>query len=184
MHNLMTFMRQYPNLIEDKLIKDLLSLDECIPIQESYRNCTYASVQGKLMQEFTNAVNRALPDYYSLCRTLYNCTLIEEPRVLHYSKEQESPQFFDEHADAWDVPSSTRQVSIIAYLNDVEDGGTTVFPHLDLTLTPKAGTVVMFPAAWPYYHFATPPISNDKYVLVTWLHFGTNGIPTFRCSPL
>ena len=34
---------------------------------------------------------------------------------------------------------------------------------------PKAGTLVMHPASWPYIHKGHMPISNDKYIITTWL---------------
>lgn len=177
---LLDYMRQYPKLLPDEVIDELMTRHEIESINESYRNCTYTQLSAKPTELFSSVLKTALPDYYTLSRTLNHCTLIEEPRVLHYAKSDDQPQFFDEHADAWDVPSSTRQVSVLAYLNDVEEGGLTVFPHLDLSITPERGTVVLFPAHWPYYHFATPPLSGDKHVLVTWLHFGNNGVPAFK----
>ena len=55
------------------------------------------------------------------------------------------------------------------YLNDVEIGGELVFPQADVKFTPKAGTFVCFPCGWPYVHCAKKPISNDKYIVTTWL---------------
>lgn len=55
------------------------------------------------------------------------------------------------------------------YLNDVEIGGELVFPQADVKFKPKAGTFVCFPCGWPYVHCAKKPISNDKYIVTTWL---------------
>ncbi|XP_052799346.1 uncharacterized protein LOC128230961 [Mya arenaria] len=37
-----------------------------------------------------------------------------------------------------------RLVSVVTYLNDVEDGGATVFPELGIKVNPRKGTAVMF----------------------------------------
>ena len=55
------------------------------------------------------------------------------------------------------------------YLNDVEEGGELVFPLSDIKFKPKAGTFACFPCGWPWVHYAKKPISNDKYIVTTWL---------------
>jgi len=55
------------------------------------------------------------------------------------------------------------------YLNDVEEGGEIVFPLSDIKFKPKAGTFACFPPGWPWVHYAETPISNDKYLVTTWL---------------
>lgn len=88
---------------------------------------------------------------------------MEHPQLLHYTKGE---GHYDYHADAG--PGTIRNFSAILYLNDVEEGGETHFKHFDLSIAPKAGRLAMFPADFPYMHGAMPPISNDKFAIVTW----------------
>lgn len=74
--------------------------------------------------------------------------------------------FFDRHADAG--PDFPRAMSAILYLNDVEEGGETWFDKFGISVQPKAGRLLLFPANYPYSHQAMPPISGNKYILVTW----------------
>ena len=60
-----------------------------------------------------------------------------------------------------------RQVSILAYLNDVEKGGETVFPYMKTTIKPAEGNIVVFPSSYPYAHLAAPAV-DPKYVVVSW----------------
>ena len=62
----------------------------------------------------------------------------------------------------------TRYLVFLFYLNDVEDGGETVFVDLDVKVAPKAGSLLIFPPYWNYRHAAMPAISNDKYILSTY----------------
>lgn len=62
-----------------------------------------------------------------------------------------------------------RYLVLLWYLNDVAEGGETVFPDLGVSIKPKAGRLLMFPPNWCFQHAGLPPISNDKYILSTYL---------------
>ena len=70
------------------------------------------------------------------------------------------------------APQNERVFSMVAFLNDNFDGGELCFPLLDLEIKPKAGSVVMFPSNFPYFHYANAVGLEDqshvKYSLVTW----------------
>ena len=57
------------------------------------------------------------------------------------------------------------------YLNTVEEGGETSFPNLEMKIKPKQGSVLCFPPLWMYPHLGEQPISNDKYIIGTYLHY-------------
>lgn len=61
-----------------------------------------------------------------------------------------------------------RYLVFLWYLNDVEAGGETVFPDLDVQVAPRAGRMLMFPPYWMYQHAAQPPRSTDKYIISTY----------------
>ena len=72
-------------------------------------------------------------------------------------------------ADPPEINKCSRIFTCMFYLNDVAEGGETVFPYCNLKISPKAGTFVCWPAPWPYVHKGLVPISNDKYIVTTWL---------------
>lgn len=55
------------------------------------------------------------------------------------------------------------------FLNDVEEGGETEFLLLRERIKPKKGTLVIFPADYPFVHRGNPPLSGEKYLLTSWL---------------
>ena len=57
------------------------------------------------------------------------------------------------------------------YLNDVEEGGTTDFHYQNKSIQPKAGSMVIAPAYFTHTHRGAVPISNDKYILTSWVLF-------------
>lgn len=62
-------------------------------------------------------------------------------------------------------PSSiTRELTFVAYLNDVDIGGETHFPNQNMTVRPKKGRLVIFPPFWMFPHSSALAESNDKYV--------------------
>ena len=90
-------------------------------------------------------------------------THMEGVSLLEYNPNTD---FFDRHRD--DGPNQPRAISAILYINDVEKGGETIFDKFDLTISPEAGKLVLFPANFAYTHQAMPPISGKKYAVITF----------------
>lgn len=88
---------------------------------------------------------------------------MEHPQLLHYSV---NGSFYKAHVDSG--PGMHRIFSAVLYLNDVENGGETFFNKLNVSVSPKAGRLIIFPADYVYIHEARVPISEDKFVIVTW----------------
>lgn len=91
----------------------------------------------------------------------------EQFRIKKYQKN--SDDLFDTHVDVTDYASSRRFLSFFWYLNDVEQGGETIFK--DLVIQPKTGRMVVFPPLWMFPHKGCIPISSEKYLLSTYLHY-------------
>jgi hypothetical protein len=91
----------------------------------------------------------------------------EQFRIKKY--EVGGNDMFDTHVDVLDYGSSRRFLSFMWYLNDVNDGGKTVFK--DFEIKPKKGKLLIFPPLWMFPHRGEPPISNPKYILSTYLHY-------------
>ena len=90
--------------------------------------------------------------------------------------------YFKEHYDA--EPDKTKNNNIkdrahtfIVYLNDVEEGGETRFPKLNLNIKPKKGSAVYFKTLLPNsillnksLHQGMPIIRGEKYIINKWIH--------------
>jgi prolyl 4-hydroxylase len=62
------------------------------------------------------------------------------------------------------------------YLNDVEEGGETTFPLLDITIFPNKGMAVYFEYFYSNHelndftlHAGTPVIKGEKWVATMWM---------------
>lgn len=91
----------------------------------------------------------------------------EQFRIKKYNPGGEDR--FDTHVDVMNYESARRFLSFMWYLNDVTEGGKTVFK--DLEIQPKKGTLVVFPPLWLFPHRGEPPVSNSKYILTAYLHY-------------
>ncbi len=67
-----------------------------------------------------------------------------------------------------------RVITYLWYLNDVEEGGETDFPDLNLKIKPKAGQLLFFPSTWDFPHCGKMPISSNKYIVTGWLYQDIN----------
>ena len=65
--------------------------------------------------------------------------------------------------------NSYRAITYLWYLNDVEEGGETVF-FGDYKIKPKMGKLLFFPASWCYPHTGKMPLSSNKYIITGWLY--------------
>ena len=92
---------------------------------------------------------------------------LEQFRIKKYNPGGEDR--FDTHVDVFNYASSRRFLSFMWYLNDVEDGGNTVFK--DKIIKPRKGNLLMFPPLWMYPHRGEPPISGPKYIMSAYLHY-------------
>lgn len=103
----------------------------------------------------------------------------ENLQLLRYNEDQ----YYHTHNDYIEYqaerPCGVRLMTFYVYLNDVESGGGTNFPRLNLTVTPKKGRVVMWPSVFDHApnqkdgrsdHQAFPVKSGIKYGANAWIH--------------
>lgn len=57
------------------------------------------------------------------------------------------------------------------YLNDITEGGSTDFYYQNRSIQPQAGRMVIAPAYFTHTHRGQIPVSNDKYILTSWVLF-------------
>jgi len=79
------------------------------------------------------------------------------------------------HSEIYPQKGSTdalhRNLLFMFYLNDVDEGGETEFYYQNAKIKPKAGRMVIAPAGFTHTHKGNVPVSNDKYILTSWVLF-------------
>ena len=91
----------------------------------------------------------------------------EEFRIKHYMNN--GIDQFDTHVDSASMHSAKRFLAFFWYLNDVELGGETVF--MDTAIRPKKGRLVIFPPFWMFPHKGAAPISDEKFLISSYLNY-------------
>lgn len=103
-------------------------------------------------------------------------------QILHYAYAQEYQPHFDffepqneEEAKVLEQPGN-RIETLIFYLNEPEEGGSTYFPQMKLSIHPKKGSVIRFGYIGEdgipdrrSEHAGLPVIKGEKWIATKWL---------------
>tara|TARA_Y100001963_G_scaffold149254_1_gene228399 strand:+ start:760 stop:1290 length:531 start_codon:yes stop_codon:yes gene_type:complete len=128
---------------------------------------------GKIIPTLLEYVLEVIEQYKNDVPTatyLPNPQFFEEFRVKRYNVG--GLDRFDEHVDVSDHETARRCLAMLFYLNSVPVGGHTTFPHQGESFRATEGYVTVFPPTWEYPHTGEAPISNTKYIMSTYLHYG------------
>ncbi|MGF7050582.1 prolyl 4-hydroxylase [Paenibacillus sp. DS2015] len=97
-------------------------------------------------------------------------------QVLLYTPGQEYQPHYDFFAETSRASANNRISTIVMYLNDVEEGGETTFPMLNLSVIPSKGMAVYFEYFYSNHelndltlHAGTPVIKGEKWVATMWM---------------
>lgn len=103
---------------------------------------------------------------------------LENMQIVYYT----IGGYFNPHHDATKKTNvntivTSREYTLLIYLNDVEKGGETVFPYLNLEIKPKKGKGILFrtlddndriiPES---LHGGKPVINGEKWICNKWIH--------------
>lgn len=79
------------------------------------------------------------------------------------------------HCENYPAPNTVeplhRTLLFMYYLNDVAEGGETDFYYQEKSIQPQQGRMVIAPAYFTHTHRGRTPISNDKYIITSWVLF-------------
>jgi predicted 2-oxoglutarate/Fe(II)-dependent dioxygenase YbiX len=116
---------------------------------------------GKRFQTISNLIiDKVIPDYTE--EHMVVTSGHEGWQLLKYSGGA------DYHAHYDHSPVNSRIISLVAFLEEPEEGGELEFPFFDVKLKPELGDIVIFPSNFPYVHIAHPVTVGTKCSLVTW----------------
>jgi len=97
-------------------------------------------------------------------------------QVLHYGPGQEYKAHHDFFAQNSPSARNNRISTLIIYLNDVEEGGETVFPLLQIEVKPKRGAALYFEYFYRRQalndltlHSSVPVVRGEKWVATQWM---------------
>mmetsp|Transcript_444 Transcript_444/g.841 ORF Transcript_444/g.841 Transcript_444/m.841 type:complete len:345 (-) Transcript_444:119-1153(-) len=103
----------------------------------------------------------------------------ESFQVLRYEIGQYYKPHHDTGGSQMRLACGPRILTFFLYLSDVEEGGETAFPKLDISVSPKRGKALMWPGVMSdnpnvidhrTIHEARPVTRGLKYAANTWIH--------------
>ena len=144
----------------NKEVKD--SIDMTIPRYiKDKRICSYIDGLAEITREYVN--------YWPMLRTIH-WDLQSDFNIQWYPKGGGFKQMHCERNNA-DIESVTRVMAWMTYLNDVEEGGETLFDIQQSKVKPKKGLTLIWPADWTYTHKGRVSMEHDKLIATGWYSF-------------
>jgi hypothetical protein len=116
-----------------------------------------------------NTLNISLKDYLSVTniQLSFEKFIIDTIQIQKYIVNVGK---IENHTDSYVTDNNLKRVfTFIWYLNDVNEGGETLFFE-KYSIKPQKGKLVIFPAEWFFQHKGKTPISNDKYIITGWIY--------------
>ena len=151
-----------------KVYSNIFSSDWCEDLITYFENSLYVRTDDHRKQSNEmQLIGDPRPDAidYKKLTDIYN-TGFRSLQIQRYTPE-------DKGYSAVHVESGQehykKYLAVIVYLNDVE-GGETIFSMGDTSITPKTGSVAIWPAGLPFYHCGLKS-KTTKYILTTWFEF-------------
>ena len=93
--------------------------------------------------------------------------------LFNIQRYQSGQHFQKLHTERTNLSNLHRIFAWMTYLNDVDikDGGSTYFSHYDLTVQPKKGLTLIWPAEWTHAHKGSVLNVDSKYIITGWMNF-------------
>jgi prolyl 4-hydroxylase len=143
-------------------------------------------VEDDYRTSYSGDVDRLDPVVRSVERRFYDLLGIDDSWGETIQGQRYHPgQQFKQHCDWFDVTQpywrtesaqgGQRSWTGMVYLNEVEEGGTTEFTRIGVTVPPQAGALLLWnnnlpdgTVNWDTMHAALPVVRGAKYVITKW----------------
>ena len=158
--------------VMDTALKQGLSRSEVVGTDDNEVSDVRTSWQVHLDQS-----HPAVARVFSKAEKLFGIhrTLFESLQVARYTEGQEYQTHFD--SDDETPAHELRSDTLLIYLNDVDEGGSTHFPKVNVSVSPTTGKAVhwknlddrgrVLPCA---SHGSQPVISGEKWICTVWVN--------------
>jgi len=134
------------------------------------KDADFTIIHSDLEQSIHQAVSSCLAHYmseYEIQTRMFDDINDTGFQVQKYNRNY---GYFRTHVDSFPGQSvSNRVISVLIYLNTVEHGGETNFPLHKQEVKPVAGRIVLFPATFTHPHESRPALSEDKWIINTFI---------------
>lgn len=135
---------------------------------ENEKNPSLVRLNKKLSDYFFKMVDFCILKYidrYKILQGLDGYSVYD----LKFQKTQPGEAFHGWHYENSKRLVVDRRLVFQLYLNDVEEGGETEFLYYPKRIKAEEGKLIIWPATFTHTHRGNTPLSNDKYVITSWV---------------
>lgn len=178
MKTLADYVLHVKDVMPIDMCKDLISTYDAVAEKVQYENEGYNF--GELNINLDEDFKPFREDMWYLMSSIHKFYVEKTQAQIPESQSYEAPRikryepnegFFDWHLDSCNIQTAKRSLVMFWYLNDVNEGGETIFDvGSEIAIKPEAGSVVCFPPNYLYPHKGAMPISNSKYVISSYVN--------------
>ena len=126
---------------------------------------------NEVFKTYVNSLFACYKDYLDQWPFLEQIGQNLEMGKFNLGRYQRGQHFQKMHAERSGLGSLHRVLAWMTYLNDVDEGGETYFDHYNLTIKPRKGVTLIWPAEWTHAHKGNVLLGESKYMITGWLTF-------------
>ena len=126
---------------------------------------------NEVFKTYVNSLFACYKDYLAQWPFLEQIGQNLEMGKFNLGRYQRGQHFQKMHAERSGLGSLHRVLAWMTYLNDVDEGGETYFDHYNLTIKPRKGVTLIWPAEWTHAHKGNVLLGESKYMITGWLTF-------------
>lgn len=126
---------------------------------------------GPRREEFITALEPVFESYMRYISGMDNKTWWGDIEEVDTKLQRTPPGggFCTTHFEQGNDEACSRRFAVYSlYLNDLPEHCGTEFPMHNAILTPKAGRLALWPAAYTHPHRSSPELDQTKYILTGW----------------
>lgn len=177
-----------------QIIPNAISESDCVDIIEAFeKKSEHFSNETQIdgihvdITEYRNDISMFPSNFQSMEASVeLICDTIKQHTPLHWEgnddhwmylqnikiqKASEGGGFTQLHVEQGSSASTSSRFMVwMIYLNETV-GGETLFPLQELSVKPKAGTLLYWPAAYTHPHAAANNLKSDKYITTGWFSY-------------
>ena len=167
---IISFFENHPEL---QTTGTVIGENDSLCVDKTFKECTeiFVPIDSDLfdliLPYLRSSIQTYKKEYPALENKIEPWTVSKTFKIQKYLPNE---GYFKEHCEHGDKHSN-RVLAWMIYLNDVTDGGQTVFPTQDVKFQPKEGDILIWPAYWTHTHNGITSKTQTKYILTGWFEF-------------
>jgi len=188
----------FDDFLNDKEVKALISTQKKWERSTATGTSNEFGETGRILSQGRTSSNswcnkdcESHPDVQSVIKKIERVTKVpyshyESFQVLRYELGQKYVAHHDYGHEERELACGPRILTFFLYLSDVEEGGETAFPLLDIAVKPKKGKALLWPSVMSddpesqdprTTHEAKPVIAGRKFAANSWIHLYDFAVP-------